>query len=87
MVIRWCKGVQRFGAAYKVTPAKFLEETRRKNKRVVVFEDGSRLYDACFQEGVDVLLNPRNGGLAWNMLGEFDAYTTPGDVLCYNFVR
>jgi hypothetical protein len=56
-----------------VQTAKFLDDARSKNKRVVVFEDGSKLYDACFQEGHDILLNPKkDNGYAWDMLGEFE---------------
>jgi hypothetical protein len=52
--------------------AKFLEDARSKNKRVVVFEDGSKLHNTCFQKDHDILLNPKKGGYAWDMLGEFD---------------
>jgi hypothetical protein len=51
--------------------AKFLDDARSKNRRVVVFEDGSKLYDTCFQKSRDILLNPKkDGGHAWDMLGE-----------------
>jgi hypothetical protein len=53
--------------------AEFLENVRIQNKRVVVFEDGSKFYDSYFQKDCDILLNPqKDGGYAWDMLGEFD---------------
>jgi hypothetical protein len=53
--------------------AKFLDDACAKNKRVIVFEDGSKFYDSCFRKDCDVLLNPkRDDGFAWDMLGEFE---------------
>jgi hypothetical protein len=52
--------------------SQFLEDARALNKRVVVFEDGSKYYDACFKKDRDILLNPKHGGRAWDMLGEFE---------------
>jgi hypothetical protein len=55
--------------------AKFLDDARSKNRRVVVFEDGSKFYDSCFQKDRDTLLNPKKeNGLAWDMLAEFEDY-------------
>jgi hypothetical protein len=50
---------------------KFLEDARALNKRVVLFEDGSKYCDAFFEQGKDILLNPKRGGCAWDMLAEF----------------
>jgi type IV conjugative transfer system coupling protein TraD len=53
--------------------AKFLDDARAKNKRIIVFEDGSKFYDSCFRKDCDILLNPkRDDGFAWDMLGEFE---------------
>ncbi|MDR0581021.1 MAG: type IV secretion system DNA-binding domain-containing protein, partial [Holosporaceae bacterium] len=63
--------------------AKFLDDARAKNKRVVVFEDGSKFYDSCFLSDCDILLNPKQeNGRAWDMLGEFEGnYLKFADVL------
>jgi hypothetical protein len=42
------------------------------NRRVIVFEDGSKLYDACFAQDKDILLNPAKGGYSWDILSEFE---------------
>jgi type IV secretory pathway TraG/TraD family ATPase VirD4 len=52
--------------------AKFLDDARAKNKKVVIFEDGSKFYDFCFQKDIDILLNPFKNGYSWDMLGEFE---------------
>jgi hypothetical protein len=63
--------------------AKFLDDARAKNKRVIVFEDGSKFYDSCFRPDCDILLNPKkDNGCAWDMLGEFEGnYLKFADVL------
>jgi hypothetical protein len=52
---------------------KFLDEARSENRRVVVFEYNSRLYNACFQKDRDILLNPKkDDGYSWDILGELE---------------
>jgi len=53
--------------------SELLTEARRLNRKVIVFENDSRFYDACFKEGTDILLNPhKENGRTWNILKEFD---------------
>jgi type IV secretory pathway TraG/TraD family ATPase VirD4 len=52
--------------------AKFLNDVRAKNRKIVIFEDSSQFYDSCFKEDTDILLNPRKNGYSWDMLGEFE---------------
>jgi hypothetical protein len=51
---------------------KSLDDARAKNKRIVIFEDGSKFYDFCFKKDVDILLNPYKNGYSWDMLNEFN---------------
>jgi hypothetical protein len=50
----------------------FLRMAREKNKKVVVFEDNSKLYDKCFRCDPDILLNHQHeNGYNWDMIGEY----------------
>jgi type IV conjugative transfer system coupling protein TraD len=52
--------------------AKFLDDARAKNKKIIIFEDGSKFYDSCFKKDTDFLLNPFKDGYSWDMLEEFE---------------
>jgi type IV conjugative transfer system coupling protein TraD len=50
-----------------------LQEARRLNKKIIVFEGDSKIYDSCFQEENDILLNHHHkNGHSWNLLGELN---------------
>jgi uncharacterized protein YpiB (UPF0302 family) len=51
---------------------KFIDDARDQNKKILIFEDGSKFYDFCFKKDGDILLNPHKNGYSWNMLKEFE---------------
>ena len=53
--------------------SELLTMTRKLNKKVIVFENDSKFYDAYFKEETDIILNPhKKDGYAWDMLDELD---------------
>ncbi|MDR1235370.1 MAG: type IV secretion system DNA-binding domain-containing protein [Holosporaceae bacterium] len=50
----------------------FLQMARTKNIKIIVFEDSSNLYDACFKNNSDILLNHQHeNGCNWNIPAEY----------------
>lgn len=52
--------------------SRFLQIARSQNTKIVVFEDDSKLYDACFDNNYDILLNHQHkNGYNWDVLDEY----------------